>query len=62
MRIVADWEMVFPGDDFFRADQFETRFWVPRVHDAKGVDQDVNTFFASNPPDEKELFRLRLNS
>jgi hypothetical protein len=47
---------------FFRADQFETRFWVPRVHDANGVDQDVYAFFTSDLPDEKELFRLRLNS
>jgi hypothetical protein len=38
------------------------RIWVLREHDAKGIEQHVDTLFRSKPTDEEEFFGVWLNA
>jgi hypothetical protein len=62
MRIVADGEKRLQRNDLFRPDQFEMRIRVKLKHDAKSIEQDIDTLLRSNAADEKELFGFWLDA
>ena len=48
--------------DIYRADQLEMRIRVLSKHDAKRIEEDVDTLFRIEPDDKKNLFGLGLHA
>src|SRR5262249_23752530 len=50
------------GHDAFWANEFEMRIWVMREHEAKSVEQNVDTLFRRQPAQKEDLFGFALDA